>query len=512
MKINPVNSNIKFGHKIIVDIGASNPKGTCKVLVRSEDGRDLYKTNGFLNDKSDGFRMTSPDGKTKDGGQEDFISKLDDVIFNAHRKVLELAKDGVIKFARGANGGEGRDRMLSGVAVFVPGTTFTMCQDDKIAFIPNLKNEKGESLVNIDFKAYEKEIKDHGRRSEGIEARQDFELIVTKDLGGAGLAIARILALNEQLEVGDYIMGVMTGGGFGSVDIKVKGTKDNPIVEFETSESSSYLTGNTQMHDKITNMVNDLFTKKNPKEKFEKLKQKVGLENLFPILGKLGRQGVSVKSHLTAFLKALDLPLDNKEYDKLIALAHRVGDARLVSSDIMYVPQDDIELCDELKACKYFKEVKSDAMGKRAFSMNKLQVSPKKIKEARIHTVNDYANAVSLISVNKINDCINKVYLVGPFAQGLNKHIQENQKDYGAKDLPDLIMQKINTNIDKDHVDLPSTKRLMDLYNFKIICDPTVNFPDNTFAGDFLLDKKLEFTPNRGSWFSIPLKTLAEKD
>ena len=512
MKIGNNFSNINFGHKIIVDIGASNPRGTCKVLVKSEDGRDLYKANGYLNDKTDGFRMTSPDGKTKDGGQADFISKLDDVIYKAHRTVLKKAEDGEIQFARGSNGGIGRDKMLSGVAVFVPGTTFTMCIDDRIGFIPNLKNEAGESIVNVDFKAYEKEIKEKGRRSEGIEARQDFELVVTKDLGGAGLAIARILALNEELEVGDYIMGVMTGGGFGSVDIKVKGTKENPIVEFETSESSSYLTGNTQMHDKITEMVNDLFTKKNPKEKFEKLKEKIGLENLFPILGKLGRQGVSVKSHLTAFLKALDLPLDKKEYDKLINLALKVGDARLVSSDIMYISKDDKELYKELKDCKYFKEVKSDQNKKKAFSMNKLQVSPKKIKEARIHTVNDYANAVSLISVNKINDCINKVYLVGPFAQGLNKHIKQNQKDYGAKDLPDLIMQKINTNIDPNHVDLPSTKRLMELYNFEIICDEKVNFPDNTFAGDFLLDKKLEFTPNRGSWFSIPLKTLAEKD
>ena len=118
--------------------------------------------------------------------------------------------------------------------------------------------------------------------------------------------------------------------------------------------------------------------------------------------------------------------------------------------------------------------------------------------------------SVSLISINKINDCINKVYLVGPFAQGLNRHIMQNQEDYGAKDLSDLIRKKIDTNADENHVDLPSTKRLMELYNFEVICDSAIDFPDNTFAGDILLDKKLEFTPNRGSWFSIPLKTLVE--
>ena len=144
--------------------------------------------------------------------------------------------------------------------------------------------------------------------------------------------------------------------------------------------------------------------------------------------------------------------------------------------------------------------------------MNRDYVTEEQIDKARIAAVHDYANAVSLISINKINDCINRVYLVGPFAQGLNKDIKKSPDYYGAADLPSLIMQKINTNIDPEHVDLPSTKRLMKLYNFEVICNPEINFPDNTFAGDMLLDKKLEFTPNRGSWFQIPLKTLKESN
>ena len=105
---------------------------------------------------------------------------------------------------------------------------------------------------------------------------------------------------------------------------------------------------------------------------------------------------------------------------------------------------------------------------------------------------------------------INKVVLVGPFAQGLNRRIMEDSEDYGAKDLPDLIMQKIKTNIDAKHVDLPSTRRLMELYGFEIICDPKINIANNTDAGDILLDKNLSFTPNRGSWFSIPLDTIKQ--
>ena len=509
MKINNITPKINFGHKIIIDIGASNPKGTCKVLVKSDDGRDLLKTNGFLNSTSDTFSTVDPKTGEVDGGQKDFICKLDDVIYNAHQDVLELANKGEIQFAKDKFGSTVKDRHLSGVAVFVPGTTFTMCKDDRIAFIPNLKNDKGESIVDVDFKEYEKEIKDGGRRAKGLDPARNFELAVTKDLGGAGLAIAKILAQKDQLKSGDYIMGVMTGGGFGSVDIKVKGPESAPYVEFETSESSSYLTGNNLVYEDINQVFGNILNSKEPKKEFQKMKDIVGLPQVFPVLGKLGRQGVSVKSHLNCFLRALDLPISPKEYNKLVSLAQKTGDARLVTMGKMHFPKKDNEaLYKELKHCKFFKQVQSDSPDKYAFSMNTDIISKKKIEKARIHTVHDYANSVSLISINKINDCINKVYLVGPFAQGLNKHIQENQEDYGAKDLPDLIMQKIMTNTDEHHVDLPSTRRLMKLYDFKVICDPEINFPDNTFAGDMLLDKKLEFTPNRGSWFSIPLKTL----
>lgn len=510
MKVSNIGKNVSFGHKVIIDIGASNPKGTCKVLVKSDDGRDLYKKNGYLNNTPDGFSTKDSTGKKIDGGQEDFISKLDDIIYSAHKDVLKLAKEGKIAFAKDPLGSTKKDSMLSGVAVFVPGTTFTMCKDDRIAFIPNLKNDEGQSLVNIDFKKYEGEIKAGGARAKGLDATKNFELVVTKDLGGAGLALAKILAERDELKAGDYIMGVMTGGGFGSVDIKVKGTESKPVVEFETSESSSYLSGNTQMHSKISSTINELFSKENPREEFQRIKDEIGLDDFFPILGKLGRQGVSVKSHIKCFFTGLDLDISKEEYDNLIALAQKTGDARIVTSDKMHVPASDKALCDEMTACKFFKEVESKDPEKRVFSLNRDYISEDKINTARIAAVHDYANAVSLISINKINDCINKIYLVGPFAQGLNKDIKNAPEYYGAKDLPSLITQKIKTNIDKDHVDLPSTQRLMDLYNFEVICNPEINFPDNTFAGDMLLDKKLEFTPNRGSWFQIPLSTLKE--
>ena len=48
----------------------------------------------------------------------------------------------------------------------------------------------------------------------------------------------------------------------------------------------------------------------------------------------------------------------------------------------------------------------------------------------------------------------------------------------------------------------------MDLYNFEIICDKDLNFPDNTVAGNIFLNPKFKFTNNRGSWFSVPRSVL----
>lgn len=519
MNIGKINAqNPSFGYKTIIDIGASNPKGTCKVLVKSDDGRDLFKKNCFLNDTTKGFKTHDAATNKTDGGQADFIKKLDNVIFNASNELREKAHKGEIQLAKGADGSFNDDAKLSGVAVFVPGTTFTYRQDDRIAFMPNLKNDKGEAIVDVDFKSYEKDIKASKSRPFALELNpsKDFELIVTKDLGGAGLAIAQIMAQQDKLNPGDYIMGVMTGGGFGSVDIKVKGDyaipENQPRVEIETSESSSYLSGNVTIYETISDKLEEILKMDNPKNALiDLVGSKDKFQDLIPVLGKLGRQGVSVKSHIATFLKELKLNLSDADYDKLIALTQRVGDARIVSNNTMYVSSSDMDLYNEIKSSPFFKEVKSDVPNKHMFSMNDKIISPQVIKKARIQTVNDYANAVSLISINKINDCINKVVLVGPFAQGLNKHVREHQEDYGAKDLTDLIMNKIKTNIDEEHVDLPSTRWLLDLYNFEIICDKSINFPDNTYAGDLLLKHQLSFTPNRGSWFEIPLSVLKEK-
>ena len=176
----------------------------------------------------------------------------------------------------------------------------------------------------------------------------------------------------------------------------------------------------------------------------------------------------------------------------------------------MCVSKNDTELLEKIRSYKdEFVEIESTTDGKTAFELNEEFFGADLLKRARTTAVNDYANSVSLISINKINDCLNKVVLLGPFAHGVNQYVRTHSEDFdGAKDLPELIIKKIRTNIDKDHADLPSTEKLMDLYKFEVICDSDLNLADNTVAGNIFLNPKFKFVNNRGNWFSVPRNIL----
>ena len=492
MRVLPTNynqqSNTNFQHKILLDIGASNPKGTLKITALSDMGKVILRENSpnsYLNNTVKGFN-----------GAKDFVTKLYKVIQRTYDRVLLKNESGEFPLS-------GKDLLLSGIAIFVPGTTLTAGDKSNIiAFMPNLKDKEGNSLTNINFADYKDDLIKREHRNGNIEINKDeFNFVVTKDLGGTGVAVAQLMARKKMLKEGDYVMGVMTGGGFGSVDIKVK----NHIVEFETSESSSYVAGNYDVYSEITDLITEMHNANSFDDVILQLKANnyKKLKDDLQILGKLGRQGVNVKSHIATFCKELDRP-------DLLKLLQDIGDARIVEMNRLCVSEKDTELLAQLRALKDdFTEIESTTDGKIAFELNKDKFDPELLKNARNTAINAYANAISLISINKINDCVNKVVLLGPFAHGVNQYVKNHSADFdGAKDLPELIKNKIKTNIDEKHIDLPSTRRLMELYNFEIICDKDLNFSDNTAAGDLFLNPKFKFVPNRGSWFSIPLSAL----
>lgn len=459
MKINTNTFNYKnntkapaFKHKIILDIGASSPRGSLKVLVTDDEGNDIFKKTGsYVNNTPNGFE--SP---------QDFTEKVIEIIKNTHQEAQSVILQGIEsgKYKAG-------EEKLTDIGIFVPGTTM----GDSIAFMPNLKDKEEKSLKNVDFSNFKKSLLTKAATETGIEINKDnFGFVVTKDLGGAGIGIAQILAQRNELHDGDYIMGIMTGGGFGSVDIKVK----NNIVEVETSESSSYLT-----HDFINHKME-----------------------------KLGRLGVTVKSHIGFYMKAIGLP-------ELTPLVLKAGDARIVTLNEMYIDNSNQELIDQILAKSktvdgnhQFK-IKRQENGKTVLMLDDSDTRFRaKMKRARVAAINNYADSVSLIAVNKINDCLNKIILVGPFAHGVNQYVIHNPNDFDAKDLPSLINNRIDSRIDE--VDLPSSRELKKLYDLKVICDDSINFPDNTFAGYTITNNKLKFVQNRGSWFSMPLTVLKD--
>lgn len=490
MRVSGIKSEKSFQHKIILDIGASNPKGTLKISAITDAGKEILKEskNSYLNNTVDGF----VDAK-------DFVSKIANVIKRTYNRVLLKDKSGEFPLSE-------EDKMLSGVTVFVPGTTNAInSRNNGIAFIPNLRDKNDQALTNISFVEFEKALINLPTEETGINVNQEaFNMIVTKDLGGAGVALAKMMLKKNMLHEGDYVMGVMTGGGFGSVDIKVKPN----AIEFETSESSSYIAGNYAVYNKITSIFDSILNSDNPVEKFNELKadNNKKLKNDIQVLGKLGRQGVNVKSHIGTFCTEIG----RKD---LFRLLQAVGDARIVEMNRMCVSQNDKELLEKIRSYKNeFVEIESTTDGKVAFEMNEEFFGAELLKKARTTAVNDYANSISLISINKINDCLNKVVLLGPFAHGVNQYVKTHSDDFeGAKDLPELIIRKIRTNVDKNHADLPSTEKLMELYKFEIICDKDLNFADNTVAGNVFLNPKFKFVNNRGNWFSVP-KNIIKND
>ena len=289
MQVSKIQSGLTFQHKILIDIGASNPKGTLKISAITDSGKQILRErkNSYLNDTVDGF----VDSK-------DFIEKIAHVIKRTYNRVLLKDQSGVFPLSA-------EDKLLSGVTVFVPGTTNTMNgRNNGIAFIPNLRDKNNSSLTNISFAEYEKSLIELPAEETGIKVNKEvFNMIVTKDLGGAGVALAKMLAKKNMLHEGDYIMGVMTGGGFGSVDIKVKPN----AIEFETSESSSYTSGNYSVYNKIASLFDTILNSGNPVEMFNELiaDNNKKLKNEIQVLGKLGRQGVSVKSHIRAFCEEI---------------------------------------------------------------------------------------------------------------------------------------------------------------------------------------------------------------
>jgi|GEM_PF-5494788 len=434
-------NNISFKHRLILDIGASDPRGSVKILAQTDDGQDLFEQRGsFLNDTVDGFSSS-----------DNFIDQLSKVIISASKRAVNTIKE------KGLNNEE---KKLNGLALFLPGPIM----DDEAIIIANLKTTDGKSLTNVDLSKLENKLKENDK---SIEVADNLKFIPTKDLGGTGIGIAQILAnhpkYKDEFKEGFYAVGVMTGGGFGSVNIQVL---DKKYMQIQTSESSHNLAMDTK-------------------------------KNTFTRLGKLG---ASTKGILENYARAMDIK-DETSINALI----KTGNARIATENRIELDnKKDEDAINVLKGSKYYNVTNQD---KTTTTLQINKYGMETFRTARKEAIAEYIDTVAQHAITKINEGANLLVLTGPLALGLNKTVASNPEDFGRNTLRELIFDRIDYYI-KDDL---TCQQLRKAHNFDLVCDDSVKLADNTAGGAALLDDKTRIITRRGEWIIIPIDALKEE-
>ncbi|MDD3012446.1 MAG: hypothetical protein PHC34_01940 [Candidatus Gastranaerophilales bacterium] len=433
--------NISFKHRLILDIGASDPRGSVKILAQTDDGKDLFEQRGsFLNDNINGFSSS-----------ENFIDQLSKVITNASKRAVSVIKE---------KGLDKEEKKLNSLALFLPGPIM----DEEAIIIANLKTTDGKSLTNVDLSKLPNKLKENNKN---IEVADNLKFIPTKDLGGTGIGIAQILAnhpkYKDEFKEGFYAVGVMTGGGFGSVNIQVL---DEKYMQIQTSESS---------HNLAMDIKKKSFTR-------------------------LGKLGASTKGIIENYAKSMDI----KEETAINALI-KTGNARIATENRIELDnKKDKDAINVLKKSKYYNVADQDK-NSTTFQINKY--GAKVFKIARTNAIGEYVDTVAQHAIQKINEGANLLVLTGPLALGLNKTVVSNREDFGKDNLRELIFDRIDHYI-KDDL---TCQQLRKAHNFDLVCDDSVKLADNTAGGAALLDDKTRTITRRGEWIIIPIDALKEK-
>lgn len=205
--ISGIQNNVSFGHKIIVDNGASKPNnGTLKISVISDvTGEEIYSYRGEV----------CPEGfKNNDDYIQGIIRGIQETLANCSDKIKTLTR---------------KDRKLSGIVIYSPGATI----NNQAPIIPNLKLLGTQtSLTNINYNGILSKLRAFLSKL-GIKIRWGCKLMATNDMIGAGAAIAKQLLDNPAFKEGYNALFLMAGGGLGVGEINHMGK--NVLVK--TSES-----------------------------------------------------------------------------------------------------------------------------------------------------------------------------------------------------------------------------------------------------------------------------------
>lgn len=200
-------TNISFGHKIIIDSGASRPHhGSLKLSILSDEtNAEIYSYNGVL----------CPEGFKKD---EDYIQGF-------ARQIADSFEKSADKIKRLSPA----DRELTGVVIYAPGAIVNNFN----AVLTNLKKlGTNEPLKNIDYEKIPPIIRNL-LAAKGGKVSDGFKLMATNDMIGAGASISQQLAKNPNFKEGYSAAYLMAGGGLGVGQIEHNG--ENVLIKASES-------------------------------------------------------------------------------------------------------------------------------------------------------------------------------------------------------------------------------------------------------------------------------------
>ncbi len=481
MRITPINSysnKVNFKSRMIFDIGASDPRASMKIKYQDNNGKDLFMYKDFVNDTTKGFD-NNHDFVSKIARALDIGSILDKSIASkekqladknlpsARREEIESGLKEVKEKKAIYDAQSPEDKKLTGVALLLPGTI----QEHVALFMANIRDKKKNSLVEIQLDDVITEAKKQGK----VQFSNDFDIhddfIPCKDLAGTGMGIAQKLVNNpefkDRISGGLFAVGVQTGGGFGAVDIMIKGDKncspDDLMVETRTSEAG-----------------HDLF-----------FDRKTGTEK------RLGKMGASVSSVITNFATKFGIT-DPEAIKTLVA----TGMAQIATQrEVKLANEKDAAAIKLLTESGDYEIASHDAK----YSFVKLKPeSEDKFNEASKYAVECYADTLALHAITKINGGANLYIISGPLAMGINSRVQEDPKLFGGKGLKDVIFRFIDERISND----VTCGILRKANRFDIICEKAMSIADNTCGGALLLSDKLKTFARRGEWLELPIKAL----
>lgn len=459
--------DVAFKNRLTFDIGASDPRGSLKILVQDNNGRDMFEYKGFVNDTTGGFKdnqdfikkiaaaadvetLLTKDIETIEGQMERNHLKPDEKEkLQEKLSILKNDRDMLKKQTP-------EEKKITGFALLLPGTI-----QGKIAlFMANLRKTDGTSLTDVNLEDVVQQIADDNN----IGIADDVQFIPCKDLAGTGLGVTKKLinhpVYGQRFSEGFYAAIVQTGGGFGAMDVKVK---DNSSVDIETDEC-----GHDMYYDENTN-----------KEI------------------RLGAMGASAGCVITNYANKMGI----FDEDRIKALKD-TGLAQLATqSEIKLSNKKDgaaIEVLTKTGRYEIIDE-KSESTTLRVKD-SYLQ----RFKEASSFAINAYAYALSRHAISKINRGVNLYVVSGPLALGLDSTIKNDPENYGAEGMADLITKFIDKRVKNDN----TCARLRQHHGFEVVCDKSLSVDNNTSGGALLLSGSVNTFRRRGEWMGVPINSL----